>query len=68
MTLGRGVEYVFEAVGLPTLMQEGIDLLARGGALVLIGATDRDASLAFAPPFHEYAAAHSRLHLRQHST
>jgi S-(hydroxymethyl)glutathione dehydrogenase/alcohol dehydrogenase len=49
LTLGRGVEYVFEAVGRPDLMQQGIDLLARGGALVLIGATDRDASLAFAP-------------------
>ena len=41
LTAGRGVEYAFEAVGRPDLMQQGIDMLARGGALVLIGAADR---------------------------
>jgi S-(hydroxymethyl)glutathione dehydrogenase/alcohol dehydrogenase len=49
VTGGRGVEYVFEAVGHPDLMRQGIDLLARGGALVFIGAAERDALLAFHP-------------------
>ncbi len=49
LTGGRGVEYVFEAVGSPPLMRQGLDLLARGGALVLIGAADRDAEMHFAP-------------------
>jgi S-(hydroxymethyl)glutathione dehydrogenase/alcohol dehydrogenase len=49
ITGGRGVEYVFDCVGQPALMQQGIDLLARGGALVLIGAADREALLTFAP-------------------
>lgn len=49
LTSGRGVEYVFEAVGRPELMQQGIEMLARGGALVLIGAADRTAQVAFHP-------------------
>lgn len=49
LTDGRGVEYVFEAVGVPALAQQGIEMLARGGALVLIGAADRDAVLPLAP-------------------
>jgi S-(hydroxymethyl)glutathione dehydrogenase/alcohol dehydrogenase len=49
LTHGRGVDYVFEAVGVPALAQQGIEMLARGGALVLIGAADRDAVLSLAP-------------------
>lgn len=49
LTGGRGVEYVFEAVGRPELMRQGIDMLARGGALVLIGAADRTAEFTFQP-------------------
>lgn len=49
VTGGRGVEYVFEVVGSPQLMQQGIDMLARGGALVLIGAADRSALMEFYP-------------------
>lgn len=46
---GRGVEHVFEVVGLPALMLQGVDMLARGGALTLVGAAARDATLPFHP-------------------
>jgi S-(hydroxymethyl)glutathione dehydrogenase / alcohol dehydrogenase len=49
ITSGRGVEHVFEVVGLPKLMQQGLDMLARGGALTLVGAADREALLSFEP-------------------
>jgi S-(hydroxymethyl)glutathione dehydrogenase/alcohol dehydrogenase len=49
ITGGRGVEHAFEVVGLPKLMQQGLDMLARGGALTLVGAADREALLAFQP-------------------
>jgi S-(hydroxymethyl)glutathione dehydrogenase/alcohol dehydrogenase len=49
ITNGRGVEFVFEVVGLPELMAQGIEMLARGGALILVGAAARDAQLSFAP-------------------
>jgi len=49
LTNGRGVEHVFEVVGLPELMLQGIDMLARGGALTLVGAAARDATLPFHP-------------------
>ncbi len=49
LTGGRGVEHVFEVVGLPSLMQQGIDMLARGGTLTLVGAADRSADLSFQP-------------------
>jgi len=49
LTGGRGVEQVFEVVGLPELMLQGIDMLARGGALTLVGAAARDATLPFHP-------------------
>ncbi|MFQ3568310.1 MAG: Zn-dependent alcohol dehydrogenase [Aggregatilineales bacterium] len=49
LTSGRGVEHVFEVVGLPELMARAIDMLARGGALTLVGAAARDATLAFHP-------------------
>lgn len=49
LTDGRGVDHVFEAVGVPALMLTGIDLLARGGSLILVGATARDAVLPFHP-------------------
>jgi len=43
------VEHVFEVVGQPALMLQGIDMLARGGALTLVGAAARDATLPFFP-------------------
>lgn len=49
LTNGRGVEHVFEVVGLPELMLQGIELLSRGGTLTLVGAAARDATLPFHP-------------------
>ena len=49
LTSGRGVEHVFEVVGNPKIMAQAIDLLARGGALTLVGAANRDTSLSLAP-------------------
>jgi len=49
LTGGRGVEHVFEVVGLPELMLQGIDMLSRGGTLTLVGAAARDATLPFFP-------------------
>ncbi len=49
LTDGRGVEHVFEVVGQPGLMLTGIDMLARGGTLTLVGATAREATLPFHP-------------------
>jgi S-(hydroxymethyl)glutathione dehydrogenase/alcohol dehydrogenase len=49
LTDGRGVEHVFEVVGLPELMLAGIDMLARGGALTLVGAAARNDVLPFQP-------------------
>lgn len=49
LTDRRGVDHVFEAVGSPALMLAGIDMLARGGSLILVGAAARDAVLPFHP-------------------
>jgi S-(hydroxymethyl)glutathione dehydrogenase / alcohol dehydrogenase len=49
LTNGRGVEHVFEAVGSTSLMQQGLEMLARGGKLTFIGAADRIAKMEFFP-------------------
>lgn len=49
LTSGRGADHVFEAVGLPALMEQGIAMLARGGTLTLVGAAGREATLTFRP-------------------
>lgn len=49
LTAGRGVEHAFEVVGRPELMDLGLQTLARGGALTLIGAAARDADFTFRP-------------------
>jgi S-(hydroxymethyl)glutathione dehydrogenase/alcohol dehydrogenase len=49
ITQGRGVDHLFEVVGLPDVMQQGITMLARGGALTLIGAAGRQDDLVFKP-------------------
>lgn len=49
LTGGRGAEHVFEIVGLPSLMQQGLAMLARGGGLTLIGAVGRQDELTFLP-------------------
>lgn len=43
------VDYVFEAVGDPAVMEAALASLAPGGELVLVGATARDAVLTFHP-------------------
>lgn len=49
LTGGRGVDYAFEVVGQPGLMAQGLEMLDRGGALVLIGAAERSAEFALHP-------------------
>lgn len=49
LTAGRGVEHAFEVVGTPELMLQGVGMLARGGALTLVGGAARDALSAFHP-------------------
>ncbi len=49
LTNGRGIEYVFEVVGVPDLMEQGIEMLARGGMLIMVGAAARDATMRFHP-------------------
>jgi len=48
-TAGRGADHVFELVGRPDLMVEGLGLLARGGRLTLVGAAGREDEMAFKP-------------------
>jgi S-(hydroxymethyl)glutathione dehydrogenase / alcohol dehydrogenase len=49
LTGGGGADYVFEVTGSPSLMAAGIEMLGRGGALVLVGAAGREESLSFKP-------------------
>lgn len=49
LTGGRGADHVFELVGRPELMAEGLDLLARGGRLTLVGAAGREDEFTFRP-------------------
>ncbi len=49
ITKRRGVEHAFEVVGNTALMNLGLELLARGGLLTLIGAAGRDDVLAMKP-------------------
>jgi S-(hydroxymethyl)glutathione dehydrogenase / alcohol dehydrogenase len=39
LTGGRGVDYAFEAIGVPTVMRQAYDTLAKRGMAVLIGVT-----------------------------
>jgi Zn-dependent alcohol dehydrogenase len=48
-TNGRGADHVFEATGDTQLMEAGVEMLARGGTLTLIGAAARDEILTIAP-------------------
>jgi S-(hydroxymethyl)glutathione dehydrogenase / alcohol dehydrogenase len=43
------VDYAFEVVGEPAVMEQALAALAPGGELVLVGAAARDAQLAFHP-------------------
>lgn len=49
LTGGRGVDVAFEVVGRPEVMAEAIEMLAPGGALILLGAAARDALLSYHP-------------------
>ena len=49
VTRMRGVEHAIEAVGSTDLMLLGIDMLARGGVLTLVGAAARTDTLPFRP-------------------
>ncbi len=39
LTGGRGVDYAFEAIGVPTVMRQAYDTLAKRGMVVVIGVT-----------------------------
>jgi Zn-dependent alcohol dehydrogenase len=45
----RGVDYVFEAVGAGPLIELGLDLLAQGGSVIVIGAPPPTTSASFSP-------------------
>jgi S-(hydroxymethyl)glutathione dehydrogenase/alcohol dehydrogenase len=49
ITHGGGLDFVFEVVGSPARMRTAVDMLGRGGELVLVGAAARDADFSFAP-------------------
>ena len=46
---GGGVDYSFECVGAAPTMQAGIDMLAPGGATVILGVGGRDLTIPIAP-------------------
>jgi Zn-dependent alcohol dehydrogenase len=48
-TRGRGVDHVFEVTGQPGLIAAGIEMLARGGTLTLVGASARSDTVVFPP-------------------
>lgn len=37
LTHGRGGDYVFEAIGLPAVQEQGLEITRKGGTLVLVG-------------------------------
>ena len=42
MTAGRGADYVFEAVGIPAVQEEALQVVRPGGTVVLVGLTSMD--------------------------
>lgn len=44
-TGGRGARVVFEALGRPQTLEQGLSLLAAGGRMVAVGIADRDAAM-----------------------
>jgi S-(hydroxymethyl)glutathione dehydrogenase/alcohol dehydrogenase len=49
LTNGRGVDFAFEAVGVPAIMDQALRTLDIGGMLVLVGGAPHDATLSFHP-------------------
>jgi S-(hydroxymethyl)glutathione dehydrogenase / alcohol dehydrogenase len=44
MTAGRGADYVFEAIGVPAVQEQGLAAVRPGGTLVLVGITPMESS------------------------
>jgi len=49
LTNGRGVDYVFVTVGVPQVFQSAPDLLAAGGAMIMVGMTGLDDEVIYKP-------------------
>ncbi len=49
LTNGRGVDYAFVTVGAPQVFQSAPDLLAAGGAMVMVGMTGIDDEVTYKP-------------------
>lgn len=49
ITDGRGVDYAFEAVGLPAVMQQAYDCLAKRGVAMLVGIPPMTAEITVSP-------------------
>jgi len=49
LTNGRGVDYVFVTVGAPQVFQSAPDLLAAGGAMIMVGMTGIDDEVTYKP-------------------
>lgn len=49
ITAGRGVDFVFVTVGAIRAMEQGIEMLAKGGALVIVGMPAAGEKLSFQP-------------------
>ncbi|MGD2156317.1 MAG: Zn-dependent alcohol dehydrogenase [Anaerolineales bacterium] len=47
LTSGRGADYVFDAVGMPSLQEECLDAVRPGGSLVLAGLAPMDSNTRF---------------------
>jgi S-(hydroxymethyl)glutathione dehydrogenase/alcohol dehydrogenase len=47
LTGGLGVDYAFEAIGIPAMITETFDLVRNGGACVIVGVPRADADLTF---------------------
>ncbi|WP_299348451.1 Zn-dependent alcohol dehydrogenase [uncultured Maritalea sp.] len=54
ITLGKGAEYAFEAVGSPQLARDAFMMLRKNGTLVLIGLMSQDAEVSL--PFMQFIA------------
>ena len=47
LTEGRGADYAFEAIGLPAVQEQALDLIRPGGTLVLVGLSPMGTSTNF---------------------
>ena len=47
LTVGMGVDFAFEAVGLPATITQSFDMIRRGGTAVIIGQAAADATVTF---------------------